>query len=165
MNNTGGISKMTDNKDTVLPQVTATRKQLIEKIERGENLTDEEIAVLKYHNDAEERKQLDRIIPGVNNVFSKHYNLEEYGLEFDIKIKAPNIIENGKIQARREAYLEGMGLAVSNFVFQCYQTLATIRVCGIEVPDVLAKDEDIYNLFILGVIGKDFGEWLNSFRY
>ena len=157
---------MTENNEKVFtPTPNLSREQLIEKLQRGENLTDEEVNILKYYNDAEERKQLDRIIPGVNDVFSKHYNLKEYGLEFDIKIKAPNIIENGKIQARREAYLEGMGMAVSNFIFQSYQMLATIRVCGVEVPEVLADDKKIYNLYVLGVIAKDYGEWLNSFRY
>lgn len=157
---------MTEKENKVdFPQLNMTREQLIEKINRGENLTDEEINLLKYHNAEAEHKELNRIIPGVNNVFSKHYDLKEFGMEFDIKIKAPNVVQQGKIQAMREAYLEGMGMAVSNFIFQCYHTLATIRVCGVEVPKELERDEDIYNIYILNVIGKDFAEWLNSFRF
>lgn len=55
---------MTENNEKVFtPTPNLSREQLIEKLQRGENLTDEEVNILKYYNDAEERKQLDRIIP------------------------------------------------------------------------------------------------------
>ncbi|MCB5366917.1 hypothetical protein [Collinsella aerofaciens] len=113
----------------------------------------------------EQKKVIDRIIRGVNDTFIKDYNFEDLGLKFTIKIKAPNALEVGKIQARMAAYLGGMNNYVSEYMVIVYQTLATLREVGIDVPKELAKDEEIYNLDILYQIGVDFQEWLNSFRY
>lgn len=157
---------MADN-EHVTPKTKEQKKreEIIAKRDNGEKLTEEDINYLKYYQEKDENEQIDRIIRGVNDVFEKHYDFqEEWKIEFDIAIKAPNALEQGKIQARREAYLEGMGLAVSPFIYQCYQTLATIRVCGTKIPKELARDEDIYNLNVLYRIGQDYGHWLNSFR-
>lgn len=113
----------------------------------------------------EEKKVIDRIIRGVNDVFEKDYNFEDLGLKFTIKIKAPNALEIGKIQARLSAYLGGMNNYASEYMLVAYQALATLRVTGIDVPKELAKDEDIYNLDILYMIGRDFQQWLNNFRF
>lgn len=112
----------------------------------------------------EQKKAIDRIIRGVNDVFEKDYNFEDLGIKFTIKIKAPNAIEIGKIQARLSAYLGGMNNYASEYIVIVYQTLATLRVTGIDVPKELEKDEDIYNLDILYTIGRDFQQWLNNFR-
>ena len=147
-------------------ELETKRKELIKKLDDGEKLTEEEINQLKYIQDEDSVEKIDRIIRGVNDVWKKHYDFKkEWGVEFDIAIKAPNVIEQGQIQARREAYLEGMGMAVSPYVYQCYQTLATIRTCGVDVPKELEKDEDIFNLSVLYAIGTDWGEWLTSFRF
>ncbi|MNP56189.1 hypothetical protein D3C76_1508960 [compost metagenome] len=52
----------------------------------------------------------------------------------------------------------------SEYMIVAYQMLATIRTTGVDIPKALAKDEDIYNLDILYVIGRDFQDWLNTFR-
>lgn len=113
----------------------------------------------------EQKKVIDRIIRGVNDTFVKEYNFEDLGLKFTIKMRAPNALEVGKIQARMAAYLGGMNNYVSEYMVIVYQTLAALREVGIDVPKELAKDEEIYNLDILYQIGVDFQEWLNSFRY
>lgn len=110
------------------------------------------------------KEVVDRIIRGVNDTFVKDYDFEDMGLKFQIKLKAPNALEIGKIQARMSAYLGGMNNYSSEYMLIVYQTLATLRVTGIDVPKELAKDEDIYNLEILYVIGRDFQQWLNNFR-
>jgi hypothetical protein len=112
----------------------------------------------------EQKKVIDRIIRGVNDTFEKDYTFEDLDLKFTIKIKAPNALEIGKIQARLSAYLGGMNNYASEYMIVAYQTLATIRTTGVEIPKALAKDEDIYNLDILYVIGRDFQDWLNTFR-
>src|SRR5690606_12124213 len=105
------------------------------------------------------KKVVDRIIRGVNDTFEKDYNFEDMGLKFTIKIKAPNALEIGKIQARLSAYLGGMNNYASEYMIVAYQTLATLRVTGIDVPKELEKDEDIYNLDVLYIIGRDFQQW------
>lgn len=112
----------------------------------------------------ETKKVVDRIIRGVNDTFEKDYDFEDLGIKFTIKIKAPNALEIGKIQARMSSYLGGMNNYASEYMIVVYQTLATLRVTGIDVPKELEKDEDIYNLDILYVIGRDFQQWLNNFR-
>ena len=112
----------------------------------------------------EVKKAVDRIIRGVNDVFEKDYNFEELDLKFTVKIKAPNAIEIGKIQARLSAYLGGMNNYASEYFIIVYNTLATLRVTGIDVPKALEKDEDIYNLEVIYTIGRDFQQWLNNFR-
>lgn len=125
----------------------------------------EETPEEKEQKERQEQKQvIDRIIRGVNDTFIKDYNFDELGLKFTVKIKAPNAIEIGKIQARTAAYLGGMNNYVSEYFLVVYNTLATLREVGIEVPKELQKDEDIYNLDILYTIGRDFQQWLDNFR-
>lgn len=106
-----------------------------------------------------------RVIPGVNNVWEKEYDYKDIDLKFKLSIRVPNAIEQGRIQARREQYLRGMGAFVNDYIYGCYQALATIQEVGIEVPDILADEERIYNLAILYDIHRDISEWLDTFRY
>lgn len=125
----------------------------------------------KTREDAEKEKRqdekevVDRIIRGVNDTFEKEYNFDDIGMNFTVKIKAPNAIEIGKIQARLSLYLNGMNNYASEYMLIVYQTLATLRVVGKDLPKELAKDEDIYNLEILYVIGRDFQRWLDKFQF
>lgn len=112
----------------------------------------------------EQKQVIDRIIRGVNDVFEEHYEFKDLGLKFTIKIKAPNAIEIGKIQARMMAYLNGMSNYASEYFITVYHTLSALRVVGIDVPKELANDEDIYNLDILYQIGVDFKKFLDRFR-
>lgn len=112
----------------------------------------------------DQKKAIDRIIRGVNDTFEKDYEFKDLDLKFTVKIKAPNALEVGRIQARTSGYLGGMNNYASDYMLIVYQTLSTLRVTGIDVPKVLEKDEDIYNLDILYTIGRDFQQWLNSFR-
>lgn len=112
----------------------------------------------------QKKKAVDRIVRGVNDTFIKDYTFEDLDLKFTIKIKAPNALDIGKIQARAVAYLGGMNTYLDNYTNTVYQTLATIRTTGFEVPKELANDEDIYNLDILYQIGVDFKQWLDNFR-
>ncbi len=119
----------------------------------------------EFKEKQEQKQVIDRIIRGVNDVFEKDYNFEDLDMKFTVKIQAPNAIEIGKIQARLSAYLGGMNNYASEYMIVVYQTLATLRVTGKDVPKELAKDEDIYNLDILYTIGRDFQQWLNNFRF
>ncbi|QEM43139.1 tail assembly chaperone [Bacillus phage Chotacabras] len=122
--------------------------------------TPEQVEAEKQH---EQREVIDRIIRGKNDIFTKHYDLPEFDLNFTISIKAPNAIEVGKIQARTASYLSGMNTYMSQYYLIVYQTLASIRVCGKQTPKFLENDEDIYNLDILYAIGVDFSDWMNTF--
>lgn len=113
----------------------------------------------------EQKKVIDRIVRGVNDTFIKDYKYPDIGINYTIKIKAPNAIETGKIQAMMSAYLGGMNNYASDYMLIVYNTLATLRVTGIDVPKELAKDEDIYNLDIIYEIGVDFQRWLENFRF
>ena len=113
----------------------------------------------------EQKKAIDRIIRGVNDTFIKDYTYEDIGLKFTIKLKAPNALEVGRIQARLASYLGGMNNYASEYMLVVYQTLSAFRTVGIDVPKELEKDEDIYNLEILYEIGVDFNNWLNTFRF
>jgi len=128
----------------------------------GKELTKEEKELKELK---EQKEVIDRIIRGVNDVFEKDYNLEDLGLKFKIKVKAPNALEIGQIQARVSSYLGGMNVYAPEYMLVAYQMLATLRVTGIEVPDFLKDDEKIYNLDILVEIGRDFQQWLSNFRF
>lgn len=131
------------------------------QIEELRPLTSEEAAIKQR---VEEKKVIDRIVRGVNDTFIKDYTIEDLGLKFTIKIKAPNALDTGKIQARLAAYLGGMNVYASDYMLEVFNILATIRTTGIDVPKCLEKDEEIYNLDLLFMIGRDFRDWLNSFR-
>lgn len=128
--------------------------------EKEETQEDRENSVRKDTKDV-----VDHIIRGVNDTFIKEYDFKDIGWKFTIKIKAPNALDVGKIQARVSAYLGGMNNYASEYMILVYQTLATLRVTGIDVPKELAKDEDLYNLDIVHIIGRDFQQWLTSFRF
>lgn len=132
----------------------------------GDEATPEEKAELeKYKKLQAEKKVVNRVIAGHNDMFEKHYKFDEMDLEFDIKVKFPNIREQAKIQAATERYFEGLGSLMPLNAIKAYRMLATLRVCGKQVPDVLAKDEDIYNTYIFNVIAEDFQEWMNTFQF
>lgn len=113
---------------------------------------------------AEQKKVIDRVIRGVNDVWEKDYNFEDLGLKFTVKMRAPNALEIGQIQARTSAYLGGMNNYASEYMLIVFQTLASLKVVGVDVPKELEKEEEIYNLDILYVIGRDFQQWLDNFR-
>lgn len=113
----------------------------------------------------EQKETIDRIIRGVNDTFVKEYDFDDIGIKFTVKIQAPNAIEIGKIQARTSAYLGGMNNYASEYHLIVYQTLATLRVTGKDIPEELEDDNKIYNLDMLYIIGRDFQQWLDNFRY
>lgn len=132
-----------------------------------EDSIEEKVLTPEERESAQRGKQkaaVDRIIRGVNDTFVKHYNYEDMDLNFTIKIQAPNALEIGRIHARMASYLGGMNNYMSEYMITVYNTLATIRVTGKDVPKELEKDEDIYNLDILYEIGRDFQQWLNKFQ-
>lgn len=115
--------------------------------------------------DKKEKKEvIDRIIRGVNDTFIKEYHFEDMDMHFTVKMRAPNALEVGRVQALLSRYLGGMNNYVSEYMMVVYTTLATLRVTGEDVPKELEKDEEIYNLDVLYDIGRDFQQWLNNFR-
>ena len=57
----------------------------------------------EFEKQVEQKQTIDRIIRGVNDTFTKDYDFKDLGLKFTVKIKAPNAIEIGKVQARMNA--------------------------------------------------------------
>lgn len=145
---------------------TEELEQLRKRSENGEKLTEDEAAALHKNDNEKTIKDIDSIIRGVNDVFEKDYSFNEDNIKFTIKIKAPNIVQAGKIEALREQYLNGMGLSQTAFIFNAYDALATIRICGIDVPKELAVDENIYQpaLEWLYEIDGDFNDWVARFH-
>jgi arginine utilization protein RocB len=142
-----------------------TYEELLAKAKSGEKLTEKETETLKFHTTGEENEQVKTIIRGVNNVWRKKYNFKERGLEFTVAVHAPSMIEQGKVHALRESYLGGVGTALSQQTYMAFYMLATLRICGEEIPRFLENDENIYAADILYIMGMDFVEWLDSFRY
>lgn len=130
----------------------------------SEKLSSTEAKELVEKQTANDMQQVNRIIRGVNDVWEKHYNLPQYDMDFTISIKAPNVLDYGVINAKREEYLKGMGAYTPEATFIAYHMLATIRTVGVKVPQELEKDEEIFNLAILYQIGIDFTEWLDTFQ-
>lgn len=132
----------------------------VEKMHNAEDTPEEK----KVKEQKDQKKAIDRIVRGVNDTFEKEYKFDDLGIKFTIKIKAPNALEIGRIQAKLAAYLGGMNNYSSEYMIVVYQTLSALRITGIDVPKELEKDEDIYNLDILYTIGRDFQQWLNNFQ-
>lgn len=140
-------------------------KEIIDKLNNGIKLTDEEVNKVKYQEAQEEKVALDRIVRGVNDIYEKEYKFEDIGgLELKVKIKAPNALEQGRINAIRENFVGGTGTMLNSFTYVVYHTFALLQVCGIDVPKEL-DPENVYNLNIIYKIGMDFGDWLDRFQY
>jgi hypothetical protein len=116
---------------------------------------------------ANQKNQVDEILKGVNDTFEKTYTEFEalgWGKEVKVAVKAPNVVEIGKIAARHAAYLNGMNNYASEYLTVAFQMLATLRITGVIVPEKLKNDDEIYNLDPLYTIGRDFQRWLGNFR-
>lgn len=151
-----------DNNETFQ---NAEIRALFEKLDRGEKLTDEEVNKIKYHQSEKEKTALDKIVRGVNDIYVHEYTFEDYGgLEITVKIKAPNAIEQGKINAVRENFLGGTGTMVNTFTYVVFHTFALLQVCGIDVPKEI-EPENVFNMNIIYKIGVDFADWLDRFQY
>lgn len=144
----GGVS-MSDNFEQELEGFESTEK------------TREEIEAEKQEKQV---KQIQRIIQGVNDVWEKKYDFPDLQLKFKLKVRAPNILEQGKIHAKVVRYLEGTNGYASEYYLYVFNTLATLQVTGVEVPDFLKNEENLYNAQILYKIGVDFQRWLDTFQ-
>ena len=94
--------------------------ELMEKA-KTTSLSKAELDEMAYSRHVKERKELDRIVHGDNDTWVKEYDIKELDLKFKISIKAPNVADQGRIQALRERYLDGVGSLVSQYVFRILQ--------------------------------------------
>jgi len=140
--------------------------KLRQRSENGEKLTDDEANALHKQDSEKSIKDIDQILQGVNDIFSKDYIFSEDNEKFHVEIKAPNVIEDAKIKALREKWLDGTGLDQNMFDYTAYTALATLNVCGTKVPVQLADNDKIYppTLSWLYEIGVDFNNWMSRFR-
>lgn len=129
-----------------------------------QNNNTDELQELKRKKEQEQDNTISKVIRGVNDVFEKYYNFEEIQLAFNIKLRVPNALEQGTINAMRSNYLGGMDLYQSDEIYKAYQMLATIQVVGVEVPDELSDPEKIYNLIPLVRVYDDWIDFLGTFR-
>lgn len=143
-------------------------KELRKKHENGEKLTKSEAQALHEEDKKQQIKDIDYIIHGTNDTFVKDYNFIDDDKKLRIEIKAPNIVEEGKINGLREQYLAGTGQAQNTFYYNAYDGLAVIRVCGKNVPKEIRSDEQLYAtdavLDWLATIDTDFYNWLSRFQ-
>lgn len=141
----------------------------IKRRQKTGNVSDEEVAALEGKDiDARNEMVENIIIAGHNDVWSKHYNYkEDGGLEFDISIRMPTIIDEGSIRAKQQDYLGGTASYWPEYLSGVYYALALIRVCGVDVPDVFKDDRKIYAVTAdwLFNIYQDFEEYAGRFRY
>lgn len=116
-----------------------------------------------YNTTEKDVELLHELIVGVNDIFEKTYTFKEIGKTFTIKVKFPSFLEKGKINAQREDLLVGTGKYQPENIMVVYHTMATLMVCGIDVPPYFDKEasprEDI-----LYKIGLDIDNWVYSFR-
>lgn len=140
--------------------------KLRKKSENGDKLTDDEANALHKQDSEKAIKDIDQILQGVNDIFSKDYVFSEDNEKFHVEIKAPNVIEDAKIKALREKWLDGTGLDQNMFDYTAYTALATLNVCGTKVPVQLSDNDKIYppTLSWLYEIGVDFNNWMSRFR-
>lgn len=140
-------------------------KEIIAKLDKGVKLTDEEVNKIKYQEAEKEKSALDRIVRGVNDIYEKEYKFDDLGgLELKVKIKAPNALDQGRINAVRENFIGGTGTMLNSFTYVVFHTFALLQVCGIDVPKEL-EPENVYNLNFVYTIGVDFADWLDRFQY
>ena len=138
------------------------------KQEHNIPLSDTEKTVLMGKDIDEKNELVDVIVSGQNDVWTKTYDYtKDGGLKFTISIKAPTIVEEGQIAAMVQRYLGGSAMYWDEYTVGVYHALATIRVCGKQIPDVFKDDDHIYAVTQnwLYNIGKDFDEWQSRFRY
>jgi len=142
---------------------------MTEQFERPQGLeaiSEEDKALLEsIKKQRDTKEKVNRVIKGENDIFDKEYTFEELDLKFTIKIKLPSILEQAKIQAATERMFEGLGSLMPPNVLRAYRMLATIQICGKEIPSIFKDADDIYNISIFDIISSDFQDWMNSFRY
>lgn len=130
-------------------------------MEELNNLTPEETPEDKKIK--EDVDTLHTLIRGTNDVFTKVYEFKELSEKLKVQVKYPTFLERGKINALREEMLFGMGRYQTEFIYEIFNTVAILEVCGIDVPEYLSKDREPRE-DILYTIGLDINEWIHSFR-
>lgn len=162
------IEELKYNQDTEKDYTDKEIKELREKHENGEKLTEQESKALHEDDKKQQIKDIDYIIHGTNDTFVKDYNFLDDDKTLRIEIKAPNILEEGRINGLREQYLTGMGQAQNTFYYNAFDGLAVLRICGKNLPKELKTDDQIYGtdtmLDWLATIDTDFYNWLSRFR-
>ena len=128
-------------------------------------MTQEEIDEIKYQQQQEKTKVAQQIIRGYNDKFTKHYNFEELGLEYDITLHLPNLLEQGQINALRSRYLGGTDTDQPSYVYYAFEMMAIIQIVGDDVPKYFKNEEAVYNSVPLIQMYQDFVEFQQSFRY
>ncbi len=140
--------------------------ELLAKAKNPETpLTAEEIQALKFHKDTLEQVESKKVLSGVNNVFRKHYKLAERDLDFHISIKAPSVLDLAEINVAREQMCGGIGKLLPESQFVLFQTMATFKICGEDIPLFLQDPSKIYASDIVVMIGRDYADWLDTFQY
>lgn len=114
---------------------------------------------------AKDVEAINRVIKGENDIFEKEYDIKELGLEFKIKVRFPNALEQGRIHAKTAIYLDGTNRFMPEAIHTAYHTLAMLQVVGIDVPKFLTNDEEIYNMNVFLMIGRDLSEWMDTFQF
>lgn len=130
---------------------------------------DNEEKTVMYGKEIDNKNDLvNMIIHGQNDLWHHDYDYtEDGGPKFTISIQIPNILEQGQIKARVQQYLGGTAMYWDEYTVAVYTALATIRVCGRQVPDVFKDDAKIYAVTSdwLYQINQDFEEFQSRFRY
>lgn len=130
-------------------------------MEELNNLTPEESAEDKKTK--EDVETLHQLIRGQNDIYTKTYEFKELSEPLTVKVKYPTFLERGRINAIREEMLYGMGKYQTDFVYEVFNTVAILEVCGIDVPPYLSKDKEPRD-DVLYMIGLDINNWIHSFR-
>ena len=128
-------------------------------------MTPEEIEELKKEQQQKKTQVAQQIIRGYNDKFTKHYNFEELGLEYDITLHLPNLLEQGQINALRSKYLGGTDTDQPAYVFYAFEMMAIIQIVGDDVPKYFKNEEAVYNPAPLLQMYQDFVDFQQTFRY
>ena len=154
-----------DKKDTQKQEQKEETSKEDTKQKDISEMTQEEIDEIKYQQQQEKTKVAQQIIRGYNDKFTKHYNFEELGLEYDITLHLPNLLEQGQINALRSRYLGGTDTDQPSYVYYAFEMMAIIQIVGDDVPKYFKNEEAVYNSVPLIQMYQDFVEFQQSFRY
>ncbi|XWX32061.1 tail assembly chaperone [Staphylococcus phage PG-2021_27] len=108
---------------------------------------------------------VNKVIKGVNDTWEKEFNFPKSDLHFKLRLRVPNVLEQGRIGALTSQYLAGNDENVSPAVYNAYYMLATMQVVGIQIPKEFRNPEDVYVIEPLFEIYIEWVDFLDSFQF
>lgn len=152
-------------------QQLAALKAELEKTKKKNELLNSRLEDVKAQEDskaaAADKTAVTDIIAGIPAFFTKSYDFKVVGsddIKFDIKMRPATLIDSSKVASTVKDLSNSIGGYVSNEIAFALESVAALKVVGIDYPKELIDIDKLYRTDILTQVYSDYIDWMDTFR-